>query len=173
MDSPSIASRPRPTRLPGRRGSRHRGLQPSIVSSLEKVFRGRKPHTFLGHKETRHPCRRSSLSPKEHARASAARRVLPPQPAAGGRARAKAHCKPPTRSCQGGRLPGSVLLPSMYGTVRLSSVLHLFQAFPAISTGIYSYPIESATRIALGETRKFLDTDHAKEACLVQVAIAT
>jgi hypothetical protein len=36
-------------------------------------------------------------------------------------------------------------------------------AFPAISTGIYSYPIDSATRVALGETRKFLDTDEAKE----------
>ncbi len=41
------------------------------------------------------------------------------------------------------------------------------QAFPAISTGIYSYPVESATRIALGEIRKFLDTDEAKEVHLV------
>ena len=31
------------------------------------------------------------------------------------------------------------------------------QAFPSISTGVYGYPIESATLIALGETRKFLD----------------
>ncbi|KAH9003081.1 A1pp-domain-containing protein [Lactarius hatsudake] len=36
-------------------------------------------------------------------------------------------------------------------------------AFPAISTGIYSYPIEGAARVALGEIRKFLDTDEAKE----------
>ncbi|KAI9439871.1 hypothetical protein H4582DRAFT_2056555 [Lactarius indigo] len=36
-------------------------------------------------------------------------------------------------------------------------------AFPAISTGIYSYPIEGAARVALGEVRKFLDTDEAKE----------
>ncbi|KAI0255082.1 hypothetical protein BJV78DRAFT_1181146 [Lactifluus subvellereus] len=36
-------------------------------------------------------------------------------------------------------------------------------AFPAISTGVYSYPMESATRVALGEIRKFLDTDEAKE----------
>jgi O-acetyl-ADP-ribose deacetylase (regulator of RNase III) len=59
----------------------------------------------------------------------------------------------------------------VYGIGRLSSVLHLFQAFPAISTGIYSYPIESATRVALEEIRKFLDTEQAKEACLVQVAM--
>ena len=42
-----------------------------------------------------------------------------------------------------------------------------FQAFPAISTGIYSYPAVSATRVALGEVRKFLDTDEAKEVRLV------
>ncbi len=48
-----------------------------------------------------------------------------------------------------------------------------FQAFPSISTGIYGYPVESATQVALGEVRKFLDTEEAKEACLVQVAIPT
>jgi hypothetical protein len=47
----------------------------------------------------------------------------------------------------------------------------IFQAFPSISTGIYSYPIESATHVALGEVRKFLDTEEAKQACLVYVAI--
>ncbi|KAI0267670.1 A1pp-domain-containing protein [Gloeopeniophorella convolvens] len=36
-------------------------------------------------------------------------------------------------------------------------------AFPAISTGIYGYPIEDATRIAFEQTRKFLETDDAKE----------
>ncbi|KAH9954283.1 A1pp-domain-containing protein [Russula dissimulans] len=36
-------------------------------------------------------------------------------------------------------------------------------AFPSISTGIYSYPIESATQVAFGEVRKFLDTEQAKE----------
>jgi len=45
----------------------------------------------------------------------------------------------------------------------------IIQAFPAISTGIYSYPIESATQVAFGEVRKFLDTEQAKEACLVLV----
>jgi O-acetyl-ADP-ribose deacetylase (regulator of RNase III) len=33
-------------------------------------------------------------------------------------------------------------------------------AFPAISTGAYGFPLERATRIALGETRRFLQ-DHA------------
>lgn len=54
----------------------------------------------------------------------------------------------------------------------MAEVPHFFfQAFPSISTGIYSYPIESATHVALGEVRKFLDTEDAKEACLVHVAI--
>jgi O-acetyl-ADP-ribose deacetylase (regulator of RNase III) len=30
-------------------------------------------------------------------------------------------------------------------------------AFPAISTGIYGYPVEQATRIALDETRRFVE----------------
>lgn len=47
----------------------------------------------------------------------------------------------------------------------------IFQAFPSISTGVYSYPVESATHVALAEVRKFLDTEVAKEACLVYVGI--
>ena len=43
------------------------------------------------------------------------------------------------------------------------------QAFPAISTGVYSYPIEAATQVAFGEVRKFLETEQGKEACLVLV----
>jgi O-acetyl-ADP-ribose deacetylase (regulator of RNase III) len=31
-------------------------------------------------------------------------------------------------------------------------------AFPAISTGIFSFPLERATKIAVAETRRFLDT---------------
>ena len=31
-------------------------------------------------------------------------------------------------------------------------------AFPAISTGIFGFPLERATRIAVAETRRFLDT---------------
>ena len=30
-------------------------------------------------------------------------------------------------------------------------------AFPAISTGVYGYPLESATRIAVTETRDYLE----------------
>lgn len=32
-------------------------------------------------------------------------------------------------------------------------------AFPSISTGVYRFPLERATEIALGETKKFLETD--------------
>ena len=32
------------------------------------------------------------------------------------------------------------------------------QAFPSISTGIYGYPVQDATHIAMTETRKFLDS---------------
>jgi len=32
-------------------------------------------------------------------------------------------------------------------------------AFPSISTGAYGFPLERATEIALGETKKFLSTD--------------
>ena len=31
-------------------------------------------------------------------------------------------------------------------------------AFPAISTGVYGFPLERATEIALGETKRFLET---------------
>lgn len=35
---------------------------------------------------------------------------------------------------------------------------YLPQAFPSLSTGIFGYPIEDATNIALDATRLFLDT---------------
>ncbi|KAF8150614.1 A1pp-domain-containing protein [Crassisporium funariophilum] len=38
-----------------------------------------------------------------------------------------------------------------------NSMRHI--AFPSISTGIYSYPIKDATRIALNEVRTFLDSE--------------
>ena len=38
-------------------------------------------------------------------------------------------------------------------------------AFPAISTGVYGFPIERATEIALDETRRFLETSK----CLTKV----
>ena len=34
-------------------------------------------------------------------------------------------------------------------------------AFPSISTGAYGYPLDRATRVALEETKKFLDEDKA------------
>lgn len=35
-------------------------------------------------------------------------------------------------------------------------------AFPAISCGIYGYPVEQAARIAIGATTRFLDSDHGQ-----------
>jgi O-acetyl-ADP-ribose deacetylase (regulator of RNase III) len=58
--------------------------------------------------------------------------------------------------------------PPFFIPLDMAEVRHLsFQAFPAISTGIYGYPIESATHVAFGEIRKFLETEEAKEARLV------
>jgi len=39
-------------------------------------------------------------------------------------------------------------------------------AFPAISTGIYGFPLERATRIAVREVRAFLETNPAIEKIL-------
>ncbi len=36
-------------------------------------------------------------------------------------------------------------------------------AFPSISTGVYRFPLERATDIALKETKKFLETDKAMD----------
>ena len=36
-------------------------------------------------------------------------------------------------------------------------------AFPAISTGVYAFPVERATRIAVTEVRKFLEEDTSLE----------
>lgn len=58
---------------------------------------------------------------------------------------------------------------SFRSDVELSFFFSFIQAFPAISTGIYGYPVESATRVAFEEVRKFLDTGEAKEASLVYV----
>ncbi|KIL67509.1 hypothetical protein M378DRAFT_9292 [Amanita muscaria Koide BX008] len=39
----------------------------------------------------------------------------------------------------------------------LLRVIEIFQAFPAVSTGVYGYPIRDATRIALDEVRKYCE----------------
>ncbi|KAI0042869.1 macro domain-like protein [Auriscalpium vulgare] len=36
-------------------------------------------------------------------------------------------------------------------------------AFPSISTGVYGYPIEDATHIALAEVRQFLESEQGKD----------
>jgi len=42
-----------------------------------------------------------------------------------------------------------------------NSLRHI--AFPSISTGIYAYPIDDATRIALDEVRRFFDSEGAEK----------
>jgi len=42
-----------------------------------------------------------------------------------------------------------------------NSIRHV--AFPSISTGIYSYPVPAATRIALNEVRTFLESEHGNK----------
>jgi len=42
-----------------------------------------------------------------------------------------------------------------------NSIRHV--AFPSISTGVYSYPISDATRIALNEVRSFLESEYGNE----------
>lgn len=57
------------------------------------------------------------------------------------------------------------LLARCYRNSLALAVAHAVRtiAFPAISTGIYGYPLEAATRIAIAETRCFLDGDEMLE----------
>jgi len=52
-------------------------------------------------------------------------------------------------------------LASCYKTSLILSVDNALKhiAFPSISTGIYGYPVEDATHIALDEVRRFLDSE--------------
>jgi hypothetical protein len=105
-----------------------------------------------------HSRRWSGLLPPQHTRAATAGGLLSHQSAAGGRAWTETHRELPERA-----IARSCCTPFF-----LNYLPHfIFQAFPSISTGVYSYPVESATHVALGEVRKFLDTEIAKEACLV------
>ncbi len=58
-----------------------------------------------------------------------------------------------------GRHDEDSLLASCYRNSLTLAVEHGLRtiAFPAISTGVYRFPLERATRIALGETRRFLE----------------
>jgi hypothetical protein len=124
--------------------------------------------------EARHSRRWSGLSPPQHTRAAAAGGLLSHQPAAGGGAWAETH-----RELLKSAIAHSFFFvpqPPLFFSITsdMAEARHFFsQAFPSISTGVYSYPVESATEVAFGEARKFLDTKEAKEACLVQVAIPT
>lgn len=53
------------------------------------------------------------------------------------------------------------LLASCYRNSLALAVAHNLRsiAFPAISTGVYRFPVERATRIALSETERFLATN--------------
>lgn len=57
------------------------------------------------------------------------------------------------------------LLAACYRNSLALAVAHTVRsvAFPAISTGIYGYPLEAATRIAIDETRRFLESDATLE----------
>ena len=59
----------------------------------------------------------------------------------------------------GGRLGEPELLASCYRNSLALAARHGLEtlAFPAISTGIYGYPLEPATRIAVTETARFLE----------------
>jgi O-acetyl-ADP-ribose deacetylase (regulator of RNase III) len=56
-------------------------------------------------------------------------------------------------------------LASCYRNSLALAVRHAIKtiAFPAISTGVYGFPLERATRIALRETKRFLETHAAVE----------
>jgi O-acetyl-ADP-ribose deacetylase (regulator of RNase III) len=66
---------------------------------------------------------------------------------------------------QGGNSHEDELLASCYRESLALAVQHGLKtiAFPSISTGAYGFPLERATRIALGEVRRFLEADESIE----------
>lgn len=66
---------------------------------------------------------------------------------------------------RGGEHGEPQLLADCYRNSLALAVAHAIRtiAFPAISTGIYGYPLEAASRIALDETRRFLEHDETLE----------
>jgi len=63
----------------------------------------------------------------------------------------------------GGRQGEDDLLANCYRNSLTLAVEHAIRsvAFPGISTGAYGFPLERAARIAVGETRKFLETNES------------
>ncbi|MCX6031196.1 MAG: O-acetyl-ADP-ribose deacetylase [Chloroflexi bacterium] len=66
---------------------------------------------------------------------------------------------------QGGECGEDALLASCYRNSLALAAAHGIHtiAFPAISTGIYGFPLERATQIALAEVKRFLDQDASIE----------
>jgi O-acetyl-ADP-ribose deacetylase len=66
---------------------------------------------------------------------------------------------------QGGDAGEDVLLASCYRNSLALAAQHNLHtiAFPAISTGIYRFPLERATHIAVTEVRNFLEQDTSVE----------
>ena len=66
---------------------------------------------------------------------------------------------------QGGHLSEDELLAACYqNSLALAQQYSLNTvAFPAISTGVYAFPLERATRIAVTEVRRFLEGDDSLE----------
>jgi O-acetyl-ADP-ribose deacetylase len=62
---------------------------------------------------------------------------------------------------QGGDRGEDVLLASCYRNSLALAVEHDVRsiAFPAISTGVYGFPLEQATQIAVAEVARFLESD--------------
>jgi O-acetyl-ADP-ribose deacetylase (regulator of RNase III) len=62
---------------------------------------------------------------------------------------------------KGGHMNEENLLASCYkNSLRAAQDLGARNiAFPSISTGAYGFPLEKATEIAMGETKRFLETD--------------
>ncbi|GAB1540148.1 O-acetyl-ADP-ribose deacetylase [Scytonema sp. NUACC21] len=66
---------------------------------------------------------------------------------------------------EGGNHNENELLASCYRRCLELAVQYQIKtiAFPAISTGAYGFPIESATEIAIGEVKKFLQSNNSLE----------
>jgi O-acetyl-ADP-ribose deacetylase (regulator of RNase III) len=66
---------------------------------------------------------------------------------------------------KGGSANEDALLASCYSSCFAQAQAHVVKtiAFPAISTGVYRFPLERATRIAVRETQAFLQANRTVE----------